>query len=143
MALRVEHQLEQLLLAGDVAIERHRGEAEFLGDSDVLAQEEKPNVVFILADDAWLRRTSDPTAVAGRADGRVLMVKVALFLMMLEILATVNRLQLSPRLEVDGTTRKLERNSLIEAGLGVFVLLIVGALGTLPPAIHDCAGHMH
>ena len=69
------------------------------------------------------------------------MVKVALFLMMLGI-ATVNRLQLSPRLEVDGTTRKLERNSLIEAGLGV-ILLIVGALGTLPPAIHDYAGHMH
>ena len=74
--------------------------------------------------------------------GRLLMVKVALFLMMIGI-ATVNRLQLSPRLEVDGTTRKLERNSLIEAGLGVIVLLIVGALGTLPPAIHDYAGHMH
>ena len=56
-------------------------------------------------------------ALFGTGYGRLLMVKVALFLMMLGI-ATVNRLQLSPRLEVDGTTRKLERNSLIEAGLG-------------------------
>ena len=50
-------------------------------------------------------------ALFGTGYGRLLMVKVALFLMMLGI-ATVNRLQLSPRLEVDGTTRKLERNSL-------------------------------
>jgi putative copper resistance protein D len=81
-------------------------------------------------------------ALFGTEYGRLLMAKMVLFLVMVGV-AAVNRLQLSPRLEVDRTTSKLERNSLIEAGLGIIVLFIIGALGTLPPAIHDYAGHVH
>ena len=39
--------------------------------------------------------------------------------------------------------RRLERNALIEAGLGLAILAIVGALGTMPPALHMAHDHMH
>ncbi len=32
--------------------------------------------------------------------------------------------------------RQLQRNSLIEAALGAAVLLVIGVLGTTPPALH-------
>jgi putative copper resistance protein D len=76
------------------------------------------------------------------AYGRLLLVKIALFLVMVSI-AAINRLRLSPRLRVPGTLRLLERNSLIEAVLGLVVILIVGALGTMPPALHSQMEHMH
>lgn len=81
-------------------------------------------------------------ALVGTGYGRLLLTKIVLFLLMVGF-ATINRLRLSPRLATDDTTSKLERNSLIEAGLGLIVLFVIGALGTLPPAIHDYAGHMH
>jgi putative copper export protein len=58
-------------------------------------------------------------------------------------IAVVNRLWLSPWLAVDGVSRKLERNSLIEAGLGAMIVVIVGALGILVPALQTHAGHLH
>jgi copper resistance protein D len=71
--------------------------------------------------------------------GRLLLVKIALFLVMLSV-AAVNRLRLTPRLvqERDDSARcnalrQLRTNSLIEAGIGAVILVIVGALGTLPP----------
>jgi copper resistance protein D len=81
-------------------------------------------------------------ALIGTDYGRLLLVKIGLFLVMVGF-ATINRLRLSPRLATDDATSKLERNSLIEAGLGLIVLFVIGVLGTLPPAIHDYAGHMH
>lgn len=67
--------------------------------------------------------------------GRILLLKVGLFLAMVAI-AAVNRLYLTPRLPEPGPVRALVRNSLAETGLGAGVLLFVGVLGTLPPATH-------
>jgi putative copper resistance protein D len=78
-------------------------------------------------------------ALFGTAYGRLLLAKVALFLVMLSV-AAVNRLRLTPRL-VAGTDaparwnalRQLRNNSLIEAGVAAIILIIVAVLGTLPP----------
>ena len=75
--------------------------------------------------------------------GRLLMTKVALFLVMVAV-AAVNRRLLTPRLvqESDpaaarGALRRLRNNCLIEAAIAAVILIIVGALGTLPPGLHD------
>jgi copper resistance protein D len=76
--------------------------------------------------------------------GRLLLAKIGLFLLMLGF-ATVNRLRLTPRVTADAAGERehagriigrLGRNSLFELALGLVVLGIVGALGTLPPASH-------
>jgi len=79
------------------------------------------------------------SALFGTDYGRLLLAKIALFLLMLS-LAAVNRLRLTPRLVSDiadaqrhDALRRLRNNSLIEAALGALILLIVGMLGTLPP----------
>jgi putative copper resistance protein D len=81
--------------------------------------------------------------------GRLLAVKVALFAAMV-VFAAVNRLRLTPRLatiESDRRTRALGQlafNSLAEFVLGLGILALVAALGTLPPAAHDRhAMHIH
>jgi putative copper resistance protein D len=74
--------------------------------------------------------------------GRLLMLKAVLFAAMISI-AAFNRMRLSPKLASAGTIRKLERNSLIEALLGLTILFIVGALGIVAPAIHSHAGHIN
>ncbi len=79
-------------------------------------------------------------ALIGTLYGRLLLLKVAIFAVMLG-LAAVNRLRLSPRLaDRDAGARpaigQLRRNALIEAGCGIAVLAIVGALGMLPPGLH-------
>ena len=75
--------------------------------------------------------------------GRLLMAKIALFLVMVGV-AAVNRRVLTPRLvqELDpaaahSALRRLRNNSLIEAAIAVVILIIVGMLGTLPPGLHD------
>ncbi len=79
--------------------------------------------------------------VGGPADlvstdyGRMLTLKIGLFLAMLGI-AAVNRFQLTPRLPGAGALRALARNGLAEGVLGLGVLLFVGALGTLSPSNH-------
>jgi putative copper resistance protein D len=91
-------------------------------------------------------------ALTGTDYGRLLLAKIALFLAMLSV-AAVNRLRLTPRLVQDrdvsardAALRQLRNNSVIEAGLGAVILLIVGALGTLPPGneqvSHDAALHV-
>jgi len=68
-------------------------------------------------------------------------VKLALFALMLG-LAAVNRLHWTPRLaHAPGplrtqALRQLTWNSAVEAGLALAVFVIVGALGTVHPAIH-------
>jgi copper resistance protein D len=73
--------------------------------------------------------------------GRLLLFKIALFLLML-LFAAFNRLRLTPRLEPSSNTdavraalAQIRRNTLIEAGLGAIVILVVSLLGTLPPGL--------
>jgi len=79
--------------------------------------------------------------------GRLLLIKIALFLAMLAI-AAVNRFQLTPQLAQQASIaasrnalRQLRRNASIEVLAGAIVIVIVAALGTMAPAIH--AAHQH
>ena len=79
--------------------------------------------------------------------GRLLLIKIALFLLMVAI-AAVNRFRLTPQLLQQASIaasrdalRQLRRNAAIEALAGAAVIAIVAALGTMPPAIH--AAHQH
>jgi len=74
--------------------------------------------------------------------GRLLMLKIALFAVMITF-AAVNRFRLTPRLILSTESglqhtalRLLTRNSMIEIVLGLAIYGIVGLLGTLHPAIH-------
>jgi putative copper resistance protein D len=92
----------------------------------------------------WVLAGSVP-ALAGTDYGHLLVIKVALFLVMLSF-GAVNRLWLTPRLmqapsvpAAAQALRQIVRNSLIEAGLGTIIIVIVGLLGTLPPGLQDQA----
>jgi len=75
-------------------------------------------------------------ALFGTAYGQLLVIKLALFAVMLAIAAT-NRLQLAPRLAADdGSRRLLARNALFELVGGIAIVAIVGALGTMVPGAH-------
>jgi len=106
----------------------------------------------------WILTSSVP-ALIGTDYGRLLLAKVALFLAMVAI-AAINRLRLTPRLALTVSSprcgeallhernangapaaartalRALARNSVMEATLGLAILVIVGALGTTPPGLH-------
>ena len=69
--------------------------------------------------------------------GRLVLLKIGLFVAMVGI-AAANRFHFTPQLPAPGALRALQRNSLAETGLGLCVLLFVGALGTLSPS-----GHAH
>jgi copper resistance protein D len=80
------------------------------------------------------------SALVSTAYGRLLLVKIALFLAMVS-LAGINRLRLTPRLQQKldptGAADSLHRigaNAFIEAALGLGVVAIVGLLGTMSPA---------
>jgi len=82
-------------------------------------------------------------ALLGTDYGRLVLVKVALFLLMVAV-AAVNRLWLTPKLvdnqsiaAVARARRHLRRNAAIEASLGAIVIAVVAALGVLPPASHN------
>lgn len=84
-------------------------------------------------------------ALIGTDYGRLLVVKIVLFLFMLAI-ASVNRVVLTPRLmRVQASAaqlpllRQLRNNSLIEAAIGAMIVIIIGVLGTLPPGIQEQA----
>jgi copper resistance protein D len=82
--------------------------------------------------------------------GRLLLLKIALFLGMVAI-AAVNRLQLTPRLVASasargagGALRQLRRNVAIEIVAGAIVLAIVAMLGVTPPGLDEQAmPHAH
>jgi putative copper resistance protein D len=87
----------------------------------------------------------------GSSYGQLLMIKIALFAVMVGI-AAINRTRLTPMLDAGASeprakaARRLARNSLIEACLGLAILAIVGALGTLPPMLpegHSMHSHVH
>jgi putative copper export protein/mono/diheme cytochrome c family protein len=93
---------------------------------------------------SWILVGSVP-ALVGTDYGHLLLVKIALFLVMVAI-ATVNRFRLRPRLVQEpgivathGLLAQLARNSAIEAILGAFILVIVAVLGTIPPGLHQQA----
>lgn len=79
--------------------------------------------------------------------GRLLLIKVALFVVMIAI-AAVNRQVWTPRLLRDGSAGRaalgrVRRNAAIEAGLGAVIIVIVAVLGvTPPPALHPQAPEM-
>jgi copper resistance protein D len=89
---------------------------------------------------AWYTVGSVP-ALFGTEYGRVLVAKVALFAAMLA-LAAANRLRWTPRLRATGgepalALKRLRRNAIGEASLGVAVLALVGTLGVTVPALHS------
>ena len=74
--------------------------------------------------------------------GQLLMLKIVVFAIMVAF-AAVNRFWLTPQLALPSENeaqpnvlRQLTRNSLIEIILGLTIFAIVGALGTMHPAIH-------
>ena len=75
--------------------------------------------------------------------GRLLMVKVLLFFIMIAI-GACNLLRFKPQLAVvddqnakqRNALRKLMRNVIVELCLGTIIVLIVGALGATPPPRH-------
>jgi putative copper export protein/mono/diheme cytochrome c family protein len=84
-------------------------------------------------------------ALVGTSYGRLLLVKIGLFVTMVAI-AAVNRQYLTPRIgsastieapTIRRTLTSLVRNSVTEFVLGVLTLGIVGILGTLIPGSHD------
>jgi putative copper resistance protein D len=79
------------------------------------------------------------TALVGTDYGRRLLVKVALFIAMLS-LAAINRLRLTPLLQqkldvaiARTALHRIRTNSVVEAGVGFIVVVIVGLLGTMSP----------
>jgi copper resistance protein D len=74
--------------------------------------------------------------------GRLLLIKVALFLLMIAI-AAINRQVWTPRLirvsvaSSRKALRRLRRNAAIEAGLGAVIIVIVAVLGMTPPGLHQ------
>ncbi len=83
--------------------------------------------------------------LVGTPYGRLLLIKLSLLLFVVAI-AAVNIIYLKPRLlgpqsldpnvSLKSLLRRLEYNVLGEACLGAAILLIVGFLGILPPALH-------
>jgi putative copper resistance protein D len=69
--------------------------------------------------------------------GRLVFLKIGLFVAMVGI-AAANRFHLTPLLPAPAALKALRRNALAETGLGLCVMLFVGALGTMSPS-----GHAH
>jgi putative copper resistance protein D len=86
---------------------------------------------YLLTDSVWSLPKSDY--------GRLLLLKIAVFVAMV-VFAAVNRIYWTPKLPAGRASDAIRRHSMIEAGLGLAILFIVGLLGTLPPPLH---GHLH
>lgn len=99
---------------------------------------------------AWYLAGSIP-AMTETNYGRLLLLKIALFLIMVAI-AAVNRLWLTPRL-VQGTNSaaavdalsRLRRNASFEVAIGAIIIAVVATLGTNPPGFEAIihAHHSH
>jgi putative copper export protein/mono/diheme cytochrome c family protein/peroxiredoxin len=85
-------------------------------------------------------------ALVGTSYGRLLLLKLSLLLLLL-VPAATNLLRERPRLlqsvtqqahmQARQTIRQVRGAALVEAALGGLILLLVGGLGIMPPAIHD------
>lgn len=71
--------------------------------------------------------------------GRLLLLKIGMFAAMVCI-AAFNRFSLTPKLARSRAMQALERNAYIETGLGLCVIAVVGALGSMAPSVHN---HVH
>ena len=75
--------------------------------------------------------------------GNLLLAKIGLFAVTVCV-AAINRLHLTPRLPNAGAMRQLARNTWIETGVGLIIIVIVSVLGILPPAAHmNMHNHAH
>jgi putative copper resistance protein D len=78
-------------------------------------------------------------ALIGTLYGHLLLVKIALFGIML-LVAAVNRFRVTPRLDQPGAAphalATLRRNTLSESGLAIGVFAVIGGLGIVPPGLH-------
>jgi copper resistance protein D len=75
-------------------------------------------------------------AMVGTAYGRLLALKILLFLAMI-VVALFNRFHLAPRIPGDAVALgTLCRTVFLEQGLALSILAVVSVLGTWPPAIH-------
>jgi len=87
--------------------------------------------------------TAHMRGLIGTEYGRLVQIKIALFLVML-CLAADNRLRLLPRIarpdeeRTTGALQQLRRNVALEIAFGLAALYVVGVLGVTPPA-----GHIH
>ncbi len=77
---------------------------------------------------AWFMVGNIP-ALIGTPYGRLLLVKILLFCVMVSV-AAINRFRLTPHRDVAA----LRRNAQMETALGIVIVVIVAVLGTLPPA---------
>jgi copper resistance protein D len=84
------------------------------------------------------------SALVGTEYGHVLLLKIGLFIALVAI-AAINRLRLTPRLsqesaKAEETHRlavdRLVRNSLLELVIGLVIIALVGALGTIHPRLY-------
>lgn len=80
-----------------------------------------------------LNFVSSAELLASTDYGRLLLLKLVLFLAMLAV-AAFNRHRLVPELTATAA-KTLRRNSFIEAAFGFFLLAVVALLGTLPPPL--------
>jgi copper resistance protein D len=71
--------------------------------------------------------------------GKLLLLKIACFFAMVCV-AAFNLFMLAPRTVTLGT-KQLERNTVVEAGIGFIVVVIVSGLGTMAPAVHMLHSH--
>jgi len=76
-----------------------------------------------------------PGALIDTPYGRLLLVKLMLFVLMLA-LAAVNRVRLAPRLPDASAAQRIARNARVEAALGSAVVLVVAVVGVMVPAAH-------
>jgi putative copper resistance protein D len=76
-------------------------------------------------------------ALIATAYGQILLLKLVFVLTMLT-LAGINRWHFLPRLALDdrGAARRIARHTAMEGALGLGVIAIVAALGTMEPAMH-------
>jgi putative copper export protein/mono/diheme cytochrome c family protein/peroxiredoxin len=94
---------------------------------------------------SWIL-VGDIPHLVGTPYGRLLLAKLTLLFLLIGI-AACNLLRVKPRLfaiatassrdPLENVLRRLTRNVRAEACLGAAILLIVGALGIVPPALHD------
>jgi putative copper resistance protein D len=77
-------------------------------------------------------------ALIGTAYGQLLLLKLAIVGAMLAV-ASVNRWKLVPRLAArdSDAAGRIARHSAIEAVLGLGVIVVVAALGTMEPSVHE------
>jgi uncharacterized membrane protein len=74
--------------------------------------------------------------------GNLLLTKIGLFIVMVCV-AAINRYRLTPHLPNADAMRQLARNTWVETGLGLIIIVLVSVLGILPPAAHMMHNHAH